>query len=180
MREEEIIKLLRARDEQGAEELLKHYGPLMRYIIRPILRDTQDREECLSDAAMRVWKNIDRFDPDRGSWSAWLTALTRNAALDRARQNKREEPADELSHVTPSQEPTPEEEVLRQERRAAVNQALDRLPSQDRLLFYRKYYYLQSNAQIASELGMTERAVEGRLYRLRKRLLKILGGEGYA
>ena len=179
MQEQEIIKLLQARDEQGAEELLKHYGPLMRYIISPILRDLQDREECLSDVVMRVWNKIDQFDPNRGSWSAWLTALTRNAALDRARQNKRAEPVDELSRETPSQEPTPEEEVLRQERRAAVNRTLERLPSRERLLFYRKYYYLQSNAQIASELGMTERAVEGRLYRLRKQLRKKLGGEGY-
>ena len=179
MREAEIIRLLRARDEQGAEELLMHYGPLMRYIISPILRDMQDREECLSDVVMRVWNNIDRFDPDRGAWRAWLTALTRNAALDRARQNKRVEPAGELSRETPSQEPGPEEAVLRQERRTAVNQALNQLPSRDRLLFYRKYYYLQSNAQIASELGMTERAVEGRLYRLRTQLRKRLGGEGY-
>ena len=36
------------------------------------------------------------------------------------------------------------------------------------MLFYRKYYYLQPTAQIAAELGMTERAVEGRLYRLKK------------
>ena len=47
----------------------------------------------------------------------------------------------------------------------------------DRNLFYRKYYYLQSTAQMAAELGLTERGVEGRLHRLRKRLRKELGGE---
>lgn len=146
MQEAEIINLLRERDEQGAEEMLKHYGPLIRYIISPILGDMQDREECLSDVVMRVWNRIDQFDPDRGSWSAWLTALTRNAALDRARQIKRTEPVDGMSPETPSQEPTPEEAMLRQERRAAVSRALKQLPSRDRLLFYRKYYYLQSNA----------------------------------
>ena len=46
-------------------------------------------------------------------------------------------------------------------------------------MFYRKYYYLQSTAQIASELGMTVRAVEGRLYRLKKQLRRMLGGEGH-
>ena len=40
-----------------------------------------------------------------------------------------------------------------------------------------KLSYLQSTAQIASELGMTERAVEGKLYRLKKQLRKMLGGE---
>lgn len=50
-------------------------------------------------------------------------------------------------------------------------------PSSSRLLFYRKYYYRQSTAQIAVELGTTERAVEGRLYRIKKALRKALGGD---
>ena len=45
------------------------------------------------------------------------------------------------------------------------------------MLFYRKYYYQQSTAQIACETGMTQRAVEGKLYRLKKNLRETLGGE---
>ena len=71
------------------------------------------------------------------------------------------------------------EAILQAERSAAVHNALGRLSPGDRALFYRKYYYLQSTAQIASELGMTARAVEGRLYRLKKRLRTMLGGEGH-
>ena len=37
---------------------------------------------------------------------------------------------------------------------------------------------MQPIAQIARELGMTQRAVEGRLYRLKQRLRKALGGDG--
>ena len=131
MHEQEVLALLRAGDERGAEALLRHYAPLMRYIIAPIVPDAQDREECLSDAALRVWEKFGTYDPARGSWTAWLTALTRNTAL----------------------------------------------PQRDRLLFYRKYYYRQSTAQIAAELGTTERAVEGRLYRIKKALRKALGGD---
>ncbi|WP_417176253.1 sigma factor-like helix-turn-helix DNA-binding protein [Anaerotignum sp.] len=36
---------------------------------------------------------------------------------------------------------------------------------------------MQSTAQIARELGMTERAVEGKLYRLKKKLRNLLGGD---
>ena len=63
------------------------------------------------------------------------------------------------------------------ERRQALERALTALPQRDRLLFYRKYYYRQSTAQIAAELGTTERAVEGRLYRIKKALRKALGGD---
>ena len=67
--------------------------------------------------------------------------------------------------------------IIKKERQSAVNYALRQLSPKDRMLFYRKYYYLQSTAQIASELGMTERAVEGKLYRLKKQLRRMLGGE---
>ena len=177
MNEQEIIELILARDECGMDALLKHYGPLMRYIIAPILPNAEDREECLSEAAMRVWDKIERFDEDRGSFNAWLTAITRNTALNRLRRTSNED--GEITENTPAPEPTPEELFLRKERQAAVKRALGQLSQSERSLFYRKYYYLQSTAQIASELGMTERAVEGKLYRLKKRLRKMLGGEGY-
>lgn len=175
MQEQTIIELMLQRDEQGMDELLRHYGPLMRYIIAPVLKNPQDREDCLSEAAMRVWERIGQFDRERGSWSAWLTAVTRNAALNHARDRSRG--GEEIPEDMPSPEPTPEEAVIRQERRSAVAQALRQLSPKDRALFYRKYYYLQSTAQIASELGMTERAVEGKLYRLKKQLRRMLGGE---
>ena len=73
--------------------------------------------------------------------------------------------------------PSPEEEVLRRERRETLRRALNALDQRDRLLFYRKYYYCQSTAQIARELGLTERAVEGRLYRIKARLRQRMGGE---
>lgn len=75
-----MIAQLLQQDERGMEALLLHYGPLMRYIIAPILPDPQDREECLSEVSMRVWSRIAQFDPARGSWNAWLTAVTRSTA----------------------------------------------------------------------------------------------------
>ena len=177
MREREIIELLLQRDEKGMDALLRHYGPLMRYIIAPILKNAQDREDCLSEVLLRVWERIGQFDPEKGSWTAWLTAVTRNAALNQARALARHGDLGDIPPDTPSPEPEPEAVLLRQERHAALSQALQQLSAGDRLLFYRKYYYLQATAQIASELGMTERAVEGRLYRLKQRLRQLLGGE---
>lgn len=175
MTEMEIITLLREKDQRGLEELLLHYSPLIRYVLSPILSDPRDREECVSEVALKVWDKIETFVPARGSWTAWLTAVARNAALNRLRKSG--EGHGELTEDIPSPEPTPEELVVKQERQNALTEALKKLSTRERTLFYRKYYYLQSTAQIASELGMTERAVEGRLYRIRQRLRKALGGE---
>ena len=175
-----MIAQLLQQDERGMEALLLHYGPLMRYIIAPILPDPQDREECLSEVSMRVWSRIAQFDPARGSWNAWLTAITRNTARNYQRSAQHHSGTRSIPAGTPAPDASPEETILQAERRAALHDALARLGQNDRALFYRKYYYLQSTAQIAAELGMTERAVEGRLYRLKKRLRTMLGGDGDA
>ena len=176
MQENTVERLLLEKKEQGMDALLLHYGPLMRYIIAPILQNPQDREDCLSEVSMRVWEKIGQFDGEKGSFHAWLTAITRNTALNHARKASGSS-AEELSESTPSPELSPEETLLKKERQEALKTALSRLSYKDRLLFYRKYYYRQSTAQIAAELGMTERAVEGKLYRVKKQLRKSLGGE---
>lgn len=173
MGESEIIDLIRARDERGAEELLRHFGALIRYVIAPILPDERDREDCLAEVLMRIWDGIGGYDPERGSWRAYITAAARNAALNRAR-------AERTAEVLPdgvSTQPGPEEAVIAREEIDELRRAIDALPPGDRALIYRKYYYRQSTAQMASELGLTARAVEGRLYRIKKRLGAALGGE---
>ena len=179
VQEQEMIAQLLQKDEHGMEALLLHYGPLMRYIIAPILPDPQDREECLSEVSMRVWSRVAQFDPARGSWTAWLTAITQNTARNYHRSAQHRPGTQAIPEGTPAPGASPEEAILQAERSAAVHNALGRLSPGDRALFYRKYYYLQSTAQIASELGVTVRAVEGRLYRLKKQLRRMLGGEGH-
>ena len=175
MAAQRIIDKLKSRDESGIDELLLHYGPLLRYVIAPFLPDARDREEVLQNTAMNVWQNIDRYDETKGSWTTWLTAIARNAALNRARaeQGRR---AGDLPEDEADPGPTPEEQVLRKERQKALLAALDSLKKSERALFFRKYYYRQSTAQIAAELGTTERAVEGKLYRIKQKLRDLLEG----
>lgn len=62
-----MIRRLLAREEAGMADLLLHYGPLMRYIIAPILPNPQDREDCLSEVTLRVWEKS--------------SSMTKNAAV---------------------------------------------------------------------------------------------------
>lgn len=174
MTDDQIIEKIKNSDDDGIQQLLKRYGALMRYVIAPILNNSHDTEDCLSEAVTRIWNKIYLYDTDKGSFKAWLTSLARNTALNYL---KRTQLNGELSDDMPSTDRTPEEEILLRERRKALTDALDKMSQKDRGLIYRKYYYMQSLSQIASELGTTERAVEGRLYRLKKQLRKELGGE---
>lgn len=166
--ERRTVELIRRREEGGMDALLLYYAPLIRYIAEPIAGEAE-AEDCVHDTALRCWERIDSFDEKKGSFKAWLTAIARNAALDRVRKQKRTE-AGELDEGIPDATPSAEELIIKKERKQALIKALDQLSIRERELFYRKYYYMQSTAQIASELGTTERAVEGKLYRIKKKL----------
>ena len=177
MNPRKLIDGLVHRHDDALDQLRLHYGPLIRYIIHPILPDTQDREEVFNDILIRVWDRIAQFDPECGSWTNWLSTIARNAAIDRVRRN----PPDsaELTETIPAPNSNPEQELLRKERQRELYAALNSLDTSDKALFYRKYYYRQSTAQIAAECGTTQRAIEGRLYRIKRKLRKQLGGDFY-
>lgn len=190
MREEEIIELLQRQEPKGIEELKLHYGPLIHYIIRPILSNPQEQEECFQDILMTVWEKCGQYDPSKGKWSGWLTAIARNMAINRLKKfekarghevfgdygtpfaSSHSPNRDALSAEIPSEEPGPEDILLKQEQLMELKQAIHSLSSNEQALLYRKYYYRQSMEQIACELGMTKRAAEGKLYRIRKKLAK--------
>ena len=171
----ELINNLLDRADGSLDHLKLHYGPLIRYVITPILHDERDREEVFSDILIRVWDRIDQYDPNSGSWTNWLSTIARNAAIDRVRRNP--PVSAELTEAIPAPNSDPEQELLRKERQRELHAALNSLDTSDKALFYRKYYYRQSTAQIAAECGTTQRAIEGRLYRIKRKLRRQLGGD---
>ena len=160
------------------EALLERHGPMMAYVVRGILSDPHEQEECLAQVRARVWERWESYDRERSSPATWLTALCRNAAYDRLRaQARQRERTGALDETLADPAPGPEEVLLQKERLETLSRLLSAMSAGDRALFYRKYYYLQSTQQMAAELGTTARAVEGRLYRIRKKLQKQMGGE---
>ena len=160
------------------EALLERHGPMMAYVVRGILSDPHEQEECLAQVRARVWERWESYDRERSSPATWLTALCRNAAYDRLRaQARQRERTGALDETLADPTPGPEEGLLQKERLETLSRLLSAMSAGDRALFYRKYYYLQSTQQMAAELGTTARAVEGRLYRIRKKLQKQMGGE---
>lgn len=160
------------------EALLERHGPMMAYVVRGILSDPHEQEECLAQVRARVWERWESYDRERSSPATWLTALCRNAAYDRLRaQARQRERRGALDETLADPAPGPEEVLLQKERLETLSRLLSAMSAGDRALFYRKYYYLQSTQQMAAELGTTARAVEGRLYRIRKKLQKQMGGE---
>lgn len=177
--EEEIVKLLTARDERSIELIAQRYEKLIRYIAVTILRDREPSvEECINDVYMKLWTHGAQYDYRKASFKTYLKAITRNTALNHLRKLKRLEELEGLDESDALQSEyidysqNLEQKVIYQEEVQALNQILRALRKKDKELVLRRFYYLQSTKQIAEAMGMTENAADSRLCRLRKKIRK--------
>ena len=104
MDERILMEKIAGGDEAALHALLRQYGPLIRYVLRPILTDERDREECYADISLKIWQTAGSFDGEKGTLKAWLTVLSRNAALNRARRAQTDAPLEE-TFPTPAAAP---------------------------------------------------------------------------
>lgn len=176
----------------SVEAVIRDYRGLLYYIIRPIVGDENLVDDCFSVICEIILRNYDRFDPEKGSLTGWLTRVARNGALNFAQSKKYEILA--MDHPEGEDgsgdgegrrkwegvdDHTPEDRLIQKENMEELRKALACLDKLETKILLRKYYYMQSTRQIGAELGLSERAVEGRLYRIKKKLIKRMGGENH-
>ena len=178
--DEEIVNLYFDRSEEAIAACQVKYGKSCHTVAYNILRSDEDAEECVNDTWLRAWNSIPPERPTR--LGAWLSTVTRRLALTRyekktaARRNGGMEASlEELSECVTAGSLTIADEVALSE---AINGFLASLPTRTRMIFMRKYWYMDSIADIAKALGMGESAVKVTLHRTREKFRKHLAKEG--
>ena len=183
MEDEKIIELYFQRQEQAISETKDKYGTLCRRLAYNILENSEDSDEAVSDTYLRLWNSIPPERPK--SLGAYLTTLVRNAALDiyrrkasEKRTNERLSVAlDEIAELIPS-EISIEDETERRELIGRINSFLKAQPKDRRVLFVRRYYYLDSIKELSESSGLSESYITVTLMRMRKKLTQYLKKEG--
>ena len=175
----DIIELLVARDQRGVELIMERYEKLIRYIATTILPEWETSvEECVNDVYMKLWLHGAEYDYEKASFKTYMSAITRNTALNyrkkigRIEAVEHKEDADTLLEEYIDYSQNPEQAVITQEDVQALNHILSTLKKKDREMILRRFYYLQSTKQIAEAMSISENAVDSRLSRLRKKIKK--------
>ena len=177
--DQKIIELYVGRSEQALSETAGKYGRYCLSIAYGILQSHEDAQECVSDAYLTAWNAIPPRRPaDLGTY---LGKITRNLSIDRLRTRNRDKRGggevplalEELEEVVAGSD-SPENEAVRKELTAALNRFLAGLTQQERYVFVRRYWYLDSLGDIAEKTGLSGSKVASMLFRLRGRLKKQL------
>lgn len=184
MNDTAIVELYFARSERALEETHAKYGAFLERISYNILASREDAQECVNDTYTAAWNTIPPTRP--ASLSAYLGRLTRGLSIDRWRMHRAKKRGggeitlalDELSECIPGGG-DPAHEVERRELRDTVDGFLATLGADERMVFMRRYWYMDTVPDIARRYGFTRAKVTSMLHRTREKLREVLIKEGY-
>jgi len=150
-----------------------YFERLSRYLLVVARGDEEAAREALQGALVRVVRHIKVFTDEAAFWS-WLTVLARSAFSDQSRRRRRYLSFLQRFTLRAPEPAAPEESGTEERLLELLGSALADLPSEERDLLQRKYFARQSVADIAASLQTSEKAVESRLVRLRRKLKAAL------
>lgn len=182
MNDSEIIDLFYARSERAIAELSAKYGNVCNKIAKNILNNIRDAEECVNDAYLGAWNTIPPQNPN--PLLTYICRIVRNLSIKKYHANtsvKRnsfyDAALDELEECISSPESI-DAEISAKELTLMIDNFLDTLDAESRILFVRRYWYSYSISELAEQFNLKSNTVSVRLSRIRNKLRNYLKKEG--
>jgi RNA polymerase sigma-70 factor, ECF subfamily len=163
-----LTRRLAAGEEEAFRQFQSlYFDRLYRFLLVVARGDETEARESLQETLLRVARHARHFDSEEIFWN-WLATIGRNAARDAGRKQSRYLAL--LARFT-LRDPTEASPAVQDGALAeALEESIGELGSDDRLLIEGKYLDGQTVRELAAQAGLTEKAVESRLLRLRRQL----------
>lgn len=180
MEDNSILDLYFKRDQLAIEETSKKYGKYCNTISYNILFDFYEADECVNDTYLRAWNSI---PPNRPAvFRAYLAKITRNLSLNRLEKREAEKRGgkeydialSEIENTVSSNDSQLEDKEII----LLINAFLETLKKEQRIMFVRRYFYLDSLEKVAADFNLSENRAAVILFRIRKKLKDYLLKEG--
>ena len=159
--DEEIIDLFFERSEQAIRELDIKYGKICHNLSYNIVNSRRDAEECVNDAYLGAWNAIPPTRPE--PLLSYIVKIVRNVSLkiyyrkEAVKRNSTYTVAMQEIEACIADQKTVEDKVEARELARIIESFLDTLTTKERIIFMRRYAYIDTYADIAKRMGISEK-----------------------
>ena len=180
--ETRLARLSLKGDQQAFTELVGLYQDKLFYMAFRMLNNRQESEDVVQETFLRVYRNLDRFD-ETMKFSTWIYRIATNLCIDRLRKRKvvYSLDADSSEHegldgysMIPSDNRTPETELLLTDTQRIIHQAIESLPPKYKTVMTLRYLQDMSLQEVSDVLDMPVTTIKTRVHRGREFLRKKL------
>ena len=166
----QLIERCRSGDRKAFEALLAEYEKPVFNAAYRMLNSRDDAQDVTQTVFLKVFENIDQFDPSRRFFS-WIYRITLNESINWLGKTNRLEP---LTHEAAFEGKGPEQEVESASVSANVQAALMTIKPDYRSVVVMKHFLGCSYGEISQTLEIPEKTVKSRLYSARQQLKDAL------
>ncbi len=190
--EQALIEQARTGDERAFTILVKQYEDLVYSFAFKVCRDREKAEETWQDTFVNVYRKLDQFD-GKSKFTTWLYSIVTNNCLMKHRRRKLDDITSSLdeapehhdhhgdseptgAHAVPAWRTTPLDQVMDAELKKHLDEAIQKLPVEYRVVFVLRDIEGQSAEETSRILKLSVPAVKSRLRRARVFLREQLNG----
>jgi RNA polymerase sigma-70 factor (ECF subfamily) len=175
LKDEELVQKAQEGDSGAFTTLVHRYEGKVYHLGLKIVRDPDDAQDALQETFLSAYRALPGFKRE-STFSTWIFRIATNSALMRLRKRRPDHVSlEQPSESDPEGEPmqlrdwaaTPDQELIDDETRGAMEEAIGSLPTDLRTVFLLRDIEELSNAQVAEALDCTVPAVKSRLHRAR-------------
>jgi RNA polymerase sigma-70 factor, ECF subfamily len=165
--------------EVALAEVYRRHGRAVYGLARRVLQDEAEAEDVTQEVFLRLWREPDRFDPDRGTLRSFLLAQAHGRAVDavRSSSSRRAREARDAAR-TARAEYDLQHEVWDLALADQVAQALGALSDDERRAIELAYFEGRTYRDVARVLGQPEGTVKSRIRSGMRRLRDALAEAG--
>jgi len=174
----ELMLRIQAGDEEAFEELFHRHAPGLLNFFFPYCLDWDEAEDAVQEVFQRVWTARDHYAP-RGRFRSYLLRIATNYVIDRSRTRKRrsttvslDAPARRDESARPrtlkddiaGRGPAPDRRMLDSEAGESIEEAVQRLPEAQRVVFLLGVQEGVKYSEIGRILGIPVGTVKSRMH----------------
>jgi RNA polymerase sigma factor (sigma-70 family) len=176
--DEALISLVASSDDGALAELYDRFGRVAYGLALRILRDEALAQDAVQEAFLAVWHSADRFLAERAKASTWILTLVHRRSVDLVRREdrRRGEPLERAPEAATTS--TAEDEAALGFQRRVVQEALRRLPAEQREALELGYYGGLTQSELAERLGQPLGTIKSRMFAGLTQLRDLLAEAG--
>jgi RNA polymerase sigma-70 factor, ECF subfamily len=179
----ELIEKLKSGDDEAFRYIVEKYQKLVLNCSYKFLRNQESAEDLTQEVFLEVFESIHSFRAE-SQLSTWIYRIAVTKSLNHLKSLKRKKRlalvvslfsgADSEDRLAAPDTQSPERELENQERAQILNDALEKLPENQRIAFTLSKYKEMSYEEISLIMGTSISSVESLLHRAKANLQKNL------
>jgi RNA polymerase sigma factor (sigma-70 family) len=161
--EEMLVAVGRDKNKECFVALFEHFAPRVKSFLMQGGMNADAADELAQETMLTLWDKAPSFNPVRARASTWIFTIARNKKIDALRRGGRSETVDFNLQTLEDESVKPGEDLEREQERAAIATAFEKLPEDQRELVQKAFIEGRSHSQIAAQTNLPLGTVKSRL-----------------